>query len=61
MPTSASAESASVPGSPESEQAWLDLFYDLVSVAAILILSSAFSHADKVGESLWFGGAFVSV
>ena len=28
------------PGSPESEQAWLDLFYDLVFVAAILILSS---------------------
>jgi low temperature requirement protein LtrA len=61
MPTSASPESGSVPGSPESEQAWLDLFYDLVFVAAILILSSAFSHAEQVGESLWFGGAFVSV
>ena len=31
----------------ESERAWLDLFYDLVFVAAILILSSAFSHAER--------------
>jgi low temperature requirement protein LtrA len=63
MPTSREPVSAPgpAPGSPESEQAWLDLFFDLVFVAAILILSSEFSHADDVGESFWFAGAFVSI
>ncbi|MGZ6966681.1 MAG: low temperature requirement protein A [Acidimicrobiia bacterium] len=61
MPTSPPSDFGPVPGSPAAERAWLDLFYDLVFVAAILILSSAFSHAERVGESIWFGGAFVSV
>lgn len=48
-------------GSPESERGWLDLFYDLVFVAAILILSSAFSHAEHFSDGLWFVTAFVAV
>lgn len=40
---------------------WLDLFYDLVFVAAILILSSVFSHAENVAEGFWYGAAFVSI
>ena len=56
---------ASVPapqlGSPESERGWLDLFYDLVFVAAILILSSAFSHAEHFTDGLWVVAAFVAV
>lgn len=48
-------------GSPESERGWLDLFYDLVVVAAILILSSSFSHAENFGDGLWFAAAFVAV
>jgi len=63
--TVTASEPSAVPdrgvGSPQSERAWLDLFYDLVFVAAILILSSSFSHADDAGESIWFGGAFISV
>jgi low temperature requirement protein LtrA len=48
------------PGSPVTER-WLDLFYDLVFVAAILILSSVFSHAANVAEGFWYGAAFVSI
>lgn len=48
-------------GTAENERGWLDLFYDLVFVAAILILSSAFSHAERVGEGVYFLGAFVAV
>jgi low temperature requirement protein LtrA len=63
MPTSPEPVSAPGPGpgSPESEQAWLDLFFDLVFVAAILILSSGFSHAERVSEAVWFGASFVSI
>jgi low temperature requirement protein LtrA len=63
MPTSPGAAPGPSPSpvSPESEREWLDLFYDLVFVAAILILSSEFSHSDAVAESIWFGGAFVSI
>jgi low temperature requirement protein LtrA len=49
------------PTSPQAERGWLELFYDLVFVAAILILSSAFSHNHDVGEGIWFVGAFVGV
>jgi low temperature requirement protein LtrA len=48
-------------GLPERERGWLDLFYDLVFVAAILILSSAFSHAEEFSDGLWFVAAFVAV
>ncbi len=57
MPTSASADSS---GAAASER-WLDLFYDLVFVAAILILSSAFSHAVDVEAGVWFAAVFVSI
>jgi low temperature requirement protein LtrA len=63
-----------MPSSPEPEprplaetrteivsERWLDLFYDLVFVAAILILSSVFSHAERVTEAFWYGAAFVSI
>jgi low temperature requirement protein LtrA len=43
------------------ERVWLDLFYDLVFVAAVFVLSAAFSHADRVGEGLWFAGAFAAI
>jgi low temperature requirement protein LtrA len=36
------------PASPDAERRWLELFYDLVFVAAILVLSSAFSHTHDV-------------
>jgi low temperature requirement protein LtrA len=49
------------PPSPAASERWLDLFYDLVFVAAILILSSAFSHNDDVAKGFWFGAAFVSI
>jgi low temperature requirement protein LtrA len=48
-------------GTTEAGEQWLDLFYDLVFVAAILILSSRFSHPPDDGEAIWFAGAFVSV
>jgi len=57
MPTTPSPE---VPKVPVPER-WLDLFYDLVFVAAILILSSKFSHAEDVGEGVWFTLTFVSI
>ena len=43
------------------ERGWLDLFYDLVFVAAILILSSAFSHADESARASGSSRAFVAV
>lgn len=49
------------PPSAAATERWLDLFYDLVFVAAILILSSAFSHAEHAGDGIWFGAAFVSI
>jgi low temperature requirement protein LtrA len=48
-------------GSPETERGWLELFYDLVFVAAILILSHSFSHAHDGGDGLWFTGTFVAI
>jgi low temperature requirement protein LtrA len=60
MPTTPPREEPAL-GSPETERAWLELFYDLVFVAAILILSSAFSHTHDVGEGIWFASAFVGV
>lgn len=48
-------------GSPETERGWLELFYDLVFVAAILILSHSFSHVHDEGDGLWFVGTFVAI
>src|SRR6516225_9269138 len=42
-------------------QAWLELFYDLVFVAAILVLSSAVSHLGQADRILWVVVVFVSV
>jgi low temperature requirement protein LtrA len=62
MPTSPPADAVpEEPGTHEAGELWLDLFYDLVFVAAILILSSRFSHPPNDGEAVWFAGAFVSV
>src|SRR5262245_53889476 len=41
--------------------AWLDLFYDLVFVAAILILSSAVSHAHQTARVAWIVAVFASL
>jgi low temperature requirement protein LtrA len=57
MPTSPTSD----PVANDSSERWLDLFYDLVFVAAILILSSVFSHAESVAEGFWYGAAFVSI
>jgi low temperature requirement protein LtrA len=46
---------------PASDRAWLDLFYDLVFVAAILILSARFSHPGDDGEAAWYCVSFVSI
>jgi low temperature requirement protein LtrA len=40
---------------------WLELFYDLVFVAAILVLSSAFAHGHSVEHGLWLVLSFVSI
>ncbi|MGZ4690227.1 MAG: low temperature requirement protein A [Acidimicrobiia bacterium] len=40
---------------------WLELFYDLVFVAAILVLSSSFAHGHTVTHGLWITLAFVSI
>jgi low temperature requirement protein LtrA len=40
---------------------WLELFYDLVFVAAILVLSSSFAHGHSVTHGLWVTLAFVSI
>jgi low temperature requirement protein LtrA len=62
MPSSPPADAApEEPATNEAGELWLDLFYDLVFVAAILILSSRFSHPPNDGEAIWFAGAFVSV
>jgi low temperature requirement protein LtrA len=62
MPSTPHADAAAEdPATNEAGELWLDLFYDLVFVAAILILSSRFSHPPNDGEAVWFAGAFVSV
>lgn len=40
---------------------WLELFYDLVFVAAILVLSTAVSHVPDVDRVLWLVGVFVGL
>jgi low temperature requirement protein LtrA len=39
-------------------QSWLELFYDLVFVAAILVLSSAYSADSRVGNVVWLAVVF---
>ncbi len=39
--------------------AWLELFYDLIFVAAILVFSSAVSHLHDAGRIVWVVGVFV--
>jgi low temperature requirement protein LtrA len=41
--------------------AWLELFYDLVFVAAILVLSSAVSHLHQPGRVAWVVAVFASL
>ena len=41
--------------------AWLELFYDLVFVAAILVLSSAISHLHQPGRVAWVVAVFASL
>jgi len=41
--------------------AWLELFYDLVFVAAILVLSSAISHLHQPGRVVWVVAVFASL
>jgi low temperature requirement protein LtrA len=41
--------------------AWLELFYDLVFVAAILVLSTAVSQLDHPVRVAWVGAVFVSL
>ncbi len=41
--------------------AWLELFYDLVFVAAILVLSSAVSHLHDAGKILLVVAVFTSL
>ena len=60
----ASPIARSVPGTatPSPTGRWLDLFYDLVFVAAILILSSrVLARGATTSEAFWFGAAFVSI
>ncbi len=40
---------------------WLELFYDLVFVAAILVLSSSFAHGHSVAHGVWITLSFVSI
>jgi low temperature requirement protein LtrA len=41
--------------------AWLELFYDLIFVAAILVFSSAVSHLHDEVRTAWVVGVFVAV
>jgi low temperature requirement protein LtrA len=41
--------------------AWLELFYDLVFVAAILVFSSAVSHLHDAGRIAWVVAVFCAV
>jgi low temperature requirement protein LtrA len=40
---------------------WLELFYDLVFVAAILVFSTAVSHQHEVGRVVWLVTVFVAL
>jgi low temperature requirement protein LtrA len=41
--------------------AWLELFYDLVFVAAVLVLSDAVAHFEKPNRVLWIVAVFASL
>jgi low temperature requirement protein LtrA len=41
--------------------AWLELFYDLIFVAAILVFSSAVSHLHDGGRIAWIVGVFTAL
>jgi low temperature requirement protein LtrA len=45
----------------EVREGWLELFFDLVFVAATLLLSSAFAHGHHLADHLWFVGVFVGI
>jgi low temperature requirement protein LtrA len=49
------------PHSTARMTAWLELFYDLVFVAAILVFSSAVSHLHQPTRIAWVVAVFVSV
>jgi low temperature requirement protein LtrA len=51
----------SPPVGPHPPANWLELFYDLVFVAAILVLSSAFAHGHSVEDGIWLTLAFISI
>src|SRR5215510_3321128 len=56
------AERASVPSPTRTSMiGWLELFYDLVFVAAILVLSSAVSHLHDVSKILLVVAVFTSL
>ncbi len=40
---------------------WLELFYDLVFVAAIIVLGSAFAHGHTIAHGVWVTLSFVSI
>jgi low temperature requirement protein LtrA len=72
MATLAAVPLPRLPGGPRStdeprshtlEQivVWLELFYDLVFVAAILVLSTAVSHGADASRVLWLVGVFVGL
>jgi low temperature requirement protein LtrA len=46
---------------PRPSMTWLELFYDLVFVAAIVVLSDAFSHDSTWGELGWVSLVFTMV
>jgi low temperature requirement protein LtrA len=45
----------------EQMGAWIELFYDLIFVAAILVFSSAVSHLHDAGRIAWVVAVFCSV
>jgi low temperature requirement protein LtrA len=42
-------------------RAWLELFYDLVFVAAILVLSDAVAHLEPPNRVIWVAAVFVAL
>ncbi len=49
------------PHRPGPDQNWLELFYDLVFVAAIVVLSSAYSHDTSADQTTWLALAFLMI
>lgn len=45
-----------IPAAPQ--QSWLELFYDLVFVATIVVLSTTFSNAAGIDGAIWLGLVF---